>query len=46
MLALITGGLHRVGAAIGAQLAAAGYDLALHAHRPGEPDAILAEAIA
>ena len=46
MLALITGGLHRVGAAIGAQLAAGGYHLALHAHRPGEPDAILAEAIA
>lgn len=46
MLALVTGGLHRVGAAIAARLAAAGYDLALHAHRDGEPDPALAEAIA
>jgi NAD(P)-dependent dehydrogenase (short-subunit alcohol dehydrogenase family) len=46
MLALVTGGLHRVGAAIAARLAEAGYDLALHAHRPGEPDAALAAAIA
>jgi len=46
MLALVTGGLHRVGAAIAARLAEAGYDLALHAHRPGEPDPALAEAIA
>jgi len=46
MLALVTGGLHRVGAAIAARLADAGYDLALHAHRPGDPDAVLAEAIA
>lgn len=46
MLALVTGGLHRVGAAIAARLAAGGYDLALHAHRPGEPDPALAEAIA
>ena len=38
MLALVTGGLHRVGAAIGARLAALGYDLALHAHKAGEPD--------
>jgi len=45
MLALVTGGLHRVGAAIAAQLAAGGYDLALHAHRTGEPDPALAEAI-
>ena len=46
MLALVTGGLHRVGAVIAARLAAAGYDLALHAHRPGEPDLALREAIA
>lgn len=46
MLVLVTGGLHRVGAAIAARLAAAGYDLALHAHRAGEPDPALARAIA
>ena len=46
MLALVTGGLHRVGAAIAARLAEAGYALALHAHRPGDPDPALAEAIA
>jgi NAD(P)-dependent dehydrogenase (short-subunit alcohol dehydrogenase family) len=46
MLALVTGGLYRVGAAIGARLAASGYDLALHAHRVGEPDPALAKAIA
>jgi len=45
MLALVTGGLHRVGAAVAARLAAAGYDLALHAHRAGEPDPALAQAI-
>ena len=45
MLALVTGGLHRVGAAIAARLAAGGYDLALHAHRRGDPDPALAEAI-
>ena len=45
MLALVTGGLHRVGAAIAARLAAAGYDLALHAHRSENPDPALADAI-
>jgi NAD(P)-dependent dehydrogenase (short-subunit alcohol dehydrogenase family) len=45
MLALVTGGLHRVGAAIAARLASAGYDLALHAHRMGELDPSLAESI-
>jgi pteridine reductase len=46
MLAVVTGGLHRVGAAIAARLAGQGYDLALHAHRYGEPDAALVEAAA
>jgi len=46
MLALVTGGLHRVGAVIAARLSAEGYDLALHAHRPGKPDQALADAIA
>jgi len=45
MLALVTGGLHRVGAAIAARLAGEGYALALHAHRMGEPDPALAESI-
>jgi NAD(P)-dependent dehydrogenase (short-subunit alcohol dehydrogenase family) len=45
-LALVTGGLHRVGAAIAARLAGAGYDLALHRRRAGEPDAELVTAIA
>ncbi|WP_116089795.1 SDR family oxidoreductase [Sphingomonas crusticola] len=46
MLALITGGLHRVGAAIAAKLAEQGYDLALHAHRLGSPDPALAKVLA
>ena len=45
-LALVTGGLHRLGAAIGAQLAGAGYDLALHRRKDGKPDVELAETIA
>lgn len=45
-LALVTGGLHRVGAAISARLAREGYALALHGRRVGEPDPILAEALA
>jgi NAD(P)-dependent dehydrogenase (short-subunit alcohol dehydrogenase family) len=44
-LALVTGGLHRVGAAIAARLARAGYDLALHRRREGEADADLVTAI-
>ena len=44
-LALVTGGLHRVGAAIAAALAGAGYDLALHRRREGEPDGDLIESI-
>ena len=45
-LALITGGLHRVGAAISARLAREGYALALHHHSGGEADPVLAEALA
>lgn len=45
-LALVTGGLHRVGAAIAARLARAGYDVALHRRSAGDPDAELVEAIA
>jgi len=45
MLALVTGGLHRVGAVIAARLADVGYDLALHSHRPTEPDPQLKVAV-
>ena len=45
-LALVTGGLHRVGAAVAARLAEAGYDLALHRRKEGDPDASLVKAIA
>lgn len=45
-LALVTGGLHRVGAAIAARLAREGYALALHHHSGGEADPVLAEALA
>ena len=44
-LALVTGGLHRVGAQIAAQLASAGYRLALHGRSEGEPDAPLRDAL-
>lgn len=37
-LALVTGGCHRVGAAISARLAEAGWTLALHGRRDAEPD--------
>src|SRR3546814_15139796 len=43
-LALITGGLHRVGAAISARLAREGYALAIHKRSPGEADPVLADA--
>lgn len=45
-LALVTGGLHRIGASIAAALARAGYDLALHKRTPAEPEPALAAAIA
>lgn len=37
-LALVTGGVRRVGAAISAKLAKAGYALALHGHSDAEPE--------
>ncbi|PQM28171.1 short-chain dehydrogenase [Sphingopyxis lindanitolerans] len=45
-LALVTGGLHRVGAAIAARLVREGYALALHRRSAAETDAILADALA
>ncbi len=45
-LALVTGGVRRLGAIIAAQLAAAGYDLALTSHGDGTPDDVLAAALA
>ena len=45
-LALVTGGLRRLGAAIAARLAQDGWALALHCHSEGEPEAGLALAIA
>lgn len=44
-LALVTGGMRRLGAVIAAQLAEAGFDLALTSHGDGTPDAELAAAI-
>ena len=44
-LALVTGGVRRLGAVIAARLAEAGYDLALSSHSDGTPEARLAEAI-
>lgn len=45
-VALVTGGLHRIGAVIAARLARAGYALAIHKRSDGEPDAVLADALA
>lgn len=45
-LALVTGGLHRLGAAIAMRLAREGYALALHRRVDGAPDADLAELLA
>ena len=45
-VALVTGGLHRVGATIAARLAREGYRLALHGRSEGAPDAALAQALA
>jgi NAD(P)-dependent dehydrogenase (short-subunit alcohol dehydrogenase family) len=45
-LALVTGGLHRVGSAISARLAREGYALAIHKRSPGNADPVLADALA
>ena len=45
-LALVTGGCRRLGAAIAARLARAGYALALHGHHDATPEPALAEALA
>lgn len=45
-LALITGGLSKLGSVIAAWLAEAGYDLALHMRLPGDPAGELAACIA
>lgn len=45
-VAVITGGLRRLGGAIAARLAQDGFDLALHGHTPGEPEGELAGVIA
>ncbi len=45
-LALVTGGLHRVGAAIAARLAREGYALALHKRSEAAADPVLADALA
>ncbi|VAV89642.1 hypothetical protein MNBD_ALPHA04-1585 [hydrothermal vent metagenome] len=42
-LALVTGGVRRVGAHIAANLAKAGYSLALHGHKDAEPESKLLE---
>ena len=44
-LALVTGGVRRLGAVIAAKLAGAGYDLALTSHGDGQLDPALAQAI-
>jgi pteridine reductase len=44
-LALVTGGMRRLGAAIGARLARAGYDLALSSHADSAPESHLSDAL-
>lgn len=44
-LALVTGGVRRLGAEISARLAQAGFDLALTSHGAGDPDALLADVL-
>jgi pteridine reductase len=44
-LALVTGGMRRLGAVIASHLAEAGFDLALTSHGDGQPEAPLAQAL-
>lgn len=44
-LAVVTGGMHRIGAVIAGRLAGAGYDLAVHCRTDNQPEAALVEAV-
>ena len=43
-IALVTGGMHRIGAVIAGRIAGAGYDLALHCRTDNQPEAALIQA--
>lgn len=45
-IALVTGGMHRIGAVVAARLAREGYRLAIHSRGAGKADALLLDALA